>query len=90
MKRLPEQSGVYVVSDANNDRPIYAGQASNLRQRLQSQFGVDTRSQWKQLADALDAKYFPTSCKCTDRLAYQWHLVVRHRPRLNLMDPRLA
>jgi DNA modification methylase len=81
-KKFPDQSGVYVVAAASNRKPLYAGEASNLRQRLQFQFGTTTRPMWKKW-ESLTARYFATSCDYTDRLAYQHRLVVRERPELN-------
>ena len=86
IRKLPEQPGVYVVTAVSEKKPIYAGEASNLRQRLKNQFGPKTRPAWKAWSK-LTARYFPTSCPCTDRLAYQRRLVMQQRPLLNLPDP---
>ena len=85
LHRLPMQSGVYVVG-APGKSPLYAGQTNNLRQRIESQFGANTREEWQRFAKTLDAKYFLTSCTCTDRLAYQWRLVEKLQPPLNRPD----
>ena len=84
--KLPAAAGVYVVTSSADARPVYAGEASNLRERLQNQFGPKTRAAWKLWSDTLSAKFFPTSCSSTDRLAYQWRLVAREKPVLNLRD----
>jgi len=84
VQRLPAAPGVYVVAAAGDRKPLYAGQASNLRQRVQSQFGSKTKSLWKDRSTNLAARYFPTACGSLDRLAYQRRLVTVHSPQLNL------
>jgi DNA modification methylase len=84
-KKAPEQSGIYVVVARSNGEHLYAGEASNLRQRFRRQFGPKTRPLWKEW-ESLTARYFPTACGYTDRLAYQRRLIVKHRPVWNLPD----
>jgi site-specific DNA-methyltransferase (adenine-specific) len=86
MAQLPDQPGIYVVSGAADGKHLYAGEAANLRRRLCNQFGPATRPLWKRCAESLTARYFPTACACTDRLAYQRRLVARHRPMFNLPE----
>jgi hypothetical protein len=84
VQRLPAEPGVYVVTTAGDRKTLYAGQASNLRERVQSQFGSKTRSLWQARSAALAARYFPTACGSLDRLAYQRRLVTVHSPEFNL------
>jgi site-specific DNA-methyltransferase (adenine-specific) len=87
---LPEESGIYVVSSASDNKPLYAGESINLRHRIQSQFGPDTRATWQELSKVLTARYFPTTCPSTDRRAYQHLLVKYHNPALNLPDQKMV
>ncbi|HEX4143409.1 MAG TPA: DNA methyltransferase [Pirellulales bacterium] len=88
-RKLPESSGIYVVLGADQET-IYAGEAGNLRQRLAKQFGPKTRPLWRNLSECLTAKWSPIACRPSTRLAHQRRLVNRHRPLLNLPDPRFA
>ncbi len=88
-RKLPEASGVYVVIGAE-EKPIYAGEAGNIRQRLEKQFGDETKQLWKGLSMRLTARWSPISCRYSTRLAHQRRLIKRHRPLLNLLDPRLT
>ena len=88
VQRLPDFSGVYIVF-GEKSAPIYAGEANNLRDRLKRQFGQQTKSLWRDLSDSLTARFFPTDCTYSTRLAYQRRLVNRHRPKLNLIDSKI-
>jgi site-specific DNA-methyltransferase (adenine-specific) len=85
-RKLPESSGVYVVIGAEQET-IYAGEAGNIRQRLGD---PKTRQLWKNVSGCLTAQWSPISCRYSTRLAHQRRLVNRHRPLLNLPDPRFA
>lgn len=87
--KLPDGSGVYVVF-SDTQKPIYAGEANNLRERLQRQFGKQTKDLWRVHSKELTARFFPTECPYSTRLAYQRRLVMRHRPLLNLLDSKIA
>ncbi len=87
-KNVPEQSGIYVVT-ASDRKHLYAGEAGNLRQRLRRQFGDKARPRcWER--ESLTARYFPTTCAHTDRLAYQYRMIMEHRPELNFADSKSA
>ncbi|HEY1784173.1 MAG TPA: DNA methyltransferase, partial [Pirellulales bacterium] len=88
-RKLPESAGVYVVIGGDQET-IYAGEAGNIRQRLGKQFGPKTRHLWQDLSKCLTAKWSPIACRPSTRLAHQRRLVNRHRPLLNLPDPRFA
>jgi excinuclease UvrABC nuclease subunit len=90
LEKLPESPGVYVISAAEGKTSIYAGETSNLRQRIANQFSSATRPLWKDLSSSLIARYFPTSCVNTDRIAYQRRVIARHSPLLNLHDQTIA
>lgn len=88
-KLLPKTSGVYIVFGGR--KAIYAGEANNLRDRLDRQFSPTTRSEWRALSSSpLSAGFFPTECDYSTRLAYQRRLVNQHRPTLNVFDPIVA
>jgi len=85
---LPPSSGVYIVF-GDESLPIYAGEASNLRERVSKQFGKETKKLWQPISDSLTASFFPTDCPYATRLAYQRRLVNRHRPKLNVIDSKV-
>ncbi|MBS0209304.1 MAG: site-specific DNA-methyltransferase [Planctomycetes bacterium] len=85
--RLPDSSGVYIVF--GKDSPIYAGEANNLRERISRQFGDETEELWRALSRSLTARFFPTDCAFSTRLAYQRRLVNEHKPKLNLPDSKI-
>lgn len=87
IKRLPDFAAVYIV---RTSEVLYAGEAGNLRNRLLHQFGQATKEVWKQWPGRLITTYFPTECAYTDRLAYQRRLVMKHKPRLNLLERCIA
>jgi site-specific DNA-methyltransferase (adenine-specific) len=86
-RKAPSGPGIYVVG-SNSRKPLYVGGATNIRERLSTQFGSHTRHIWKELCDSLTVRYFEVSCPYTDRMAHQWRLVSRHQPPLNLLDSR--
>lgn len=89
IKKLPNSSGVYIVF-GGKQTAIYAGEANNLRDRIDRQFGLQMKSVWGDFSASLTAKFFPTDCPYSTRLAYQRRLVNQHQPKLNLHDSKLA
>ena len=87
--KIPDASGVYVVWGAGKET-LYAGEANNLRGRLQQQFSPQTKAFWKDFAGSLTARFFATDCPYSTRLAYQRRLIMAHRPRFNLPDLQIA
>jgi site-specific DNA-methyltransferase (adenine-specific) len=85
---LPNEPGVYMVLSSSKT-PLYAGAATNIRERIVKQFGDSTRELWSEFAESLAAKYLPISCRYTTRIAHQRRLIDRHEPLLNLPDTRL-
>ena len=83
-KAFPDEPGVYIVAGSKNE-PLYAGEASNLRLRLERQFSGEDCPLRSQVG-RLTARFFPTSCTSTDRLAYQFRVVKQQKPLLNLPD----
>ena len=83
-KLFPERAGIYVVTSADK-KPLYAGEASNLRHRIESQFAGSCPLGKKEVR-TLTARFFSTECPSTDRLAYQLRIVKKQRPLLNLPD----
>ncbi|HEY5315384.1 MAG TPA: DNA methyltransferase [Pirellulales bacterium] len=87
--QLPDLPGVYVVS-TSGEQSLYAGEASNLRDRLRKQFGSQTQNLWQAWSGPLTARFVPTTCPSSTRLAYQRRLVIRHEPLLNLPERQIA
>ena len=85
---VPDAPGVYIVF-GDKSKPLYAGEANNLRDRVKLHLGPETKEQWKNLSSSLTAKFFSTDCDYSTRLAYQWRLVSQHRPQLNLIDAKV-
>ena len=88
-QRIPDSSGVYVVWGAGKET-LYAGEANNLRGRLQQQFNSQTKPFWKEFGGSLTARFFATDCPYSTRLAYQRRLIMAHQPRFNLRDLHIA
>jgi len=86
--KLPNDPGVYVLA-SEKDELIYAGEASNLHDRVARRFG-SAASERIRIDGELLARFFVTSCSFTTRLAHQRRLVGSKCPRLNLPDTILA
>ena len=90
LKTLPEQPGVYLLTD-DNAKGIYAGEALNLRDRLTAQFGGQkVRKSWIQLSDSIRIQTFLTESSPTEMLAWQSCFVSKYKPKLNFQDLRTS
>jgi site-specific DNA-methyltransferase (adenine-specific) len=88
-RQVPDAAGVYVVLGSGGEA-LYAGEATNLRDRLLKQCGSKTRGLWKPWSDGLSVRYASIACPYSTRLAHQRKLILRHQPRLNLPDQKMA
>jgi excinuclease UvrABC nuclease subunit len=88
-RQVPDAAGVYVVLGSAGEA-LYAGEATNLRDRLLKQCGTKTRSLWKPWSEGLSVRCAPIACPYSTRLAHQRKLILRHEPRLNLPDQKMA
>ncbi|HEX4149485.1 MAG TPA: DNA methyltransferase, partial [Pirellulales bacterium] len=88
-RQVPESAGVYVVLGSSGEA-LYAGEATNLRDRLLKQCGSKAKSLWKPWSEGLSVRVAPIACPYSTRLAHQRKLILRHAPRLNLPDQKMA
>lgn len=80
--QLPRQPGVYIFRNRRNE-VLYVGKATNLRSRVRSYFGGDTRSKVPQLLKELERI---DHIVCSDPLEAEIHelrLIRRHDPHYN-------
>ena len=80
--QLPRQPGVYIFRNRKNE-VLYVGKATNLRSRVRSYFGGDTRSKVPQLLKELERI---DHIVCSDPLEAEIHelrLIRRHDPHYN-------
>lgn len=80
--QLPRQPGVYIFRNRKNE-VLYVGKATNLRSRVRSYFGGDTRSKVPQLLKELERI---DHIVCADPLEAEIHelrLIRRHDPHYN-------
>jgi hypothetical protein len=87
---LKQEPAVYLLSNASDRQPLYAGETSNLRARIELQCGEGHHELWRDHGKRLTLRFFLQDCPTTDRLAYQRRLVQRNAPRLNLLDQGIA
>jgi DNA modification methylase len=93
---VPETSGVFIVLGSNK-KAIYAGETSNLRERIQKNLREGLQKQLNSQSNASNkqsgefvARFSTTDCPVVTRLAYQRRLVLRHKPSLNVLDLKMA
>ncbi|MSV68907.1 MAG: DEDD exonuclease domain-containing protein, partial [Actinobacteria bacterium] len=80
--QLPRQPGVYIFRNRKNE-VLYVGKATNLRSRVRSYFGGDTRAKVPQLLKELERI---DHIVCSDPLEAEIHelrLIRRHDPHYN-------
>jgi site-specific DNA-methyltransferase (adenine-specific) len=86
---IPPTAGIYLVRKAQTRRPLYVGEALNLRSRLRQQFGENRAKSWKRRWGVqLEFAFFGVERDPNLLLAYQSLCVQRHSPQLNI--PELA
>jgi hypothetical protein len=84
--QLPAESGLYLLSGSGG-KPIYVGEALNLRSRLATKFGgEEQRQQWRAWSPEITLRFFPVDGTPTDLLAYLCLTLRTHKSRLNLRD----
>ena len=85
---LPEEAGLYLVSNKSKTQNYYAGSTLNLRKRLSDQFRFEVLEIWNQATGKMDLTLrFATSRPSSpELLAHQCLLVSEYQPTLNLAD----
>ncbi len=85
-RSVPDTSGVYLVT-GETGKPIYGGEALNLRRRLCKQFDSGRLGHWKMEWSASSVRYAVSpEANPTELLAYQSFLVLKHHPNLNYLQ----
>jgi excinuclease ABC subunit C len=82
---VPESPGIYIFKDANN-RIIYVGKSTNLKERLKSYFhkGADTRYQIGFLKDKIfDFEFILTGTE-KEALILENEFIKKYKPRFNI------
>ena len=85
LKHLPENSGVYVMLDENQN-VIYVGKAKNLKNRVRQYFfnGVKTEKVIAMVKNVVDFYYIITPNEI-DALSLENNLIKKHKPRYNVL-----
>ncbi|MFQ5731853.1 MAG: DNA methyltransferase [Planctomycetaceae bacterium] len=84
-RSVPASSGVYLLSESATQK-LYVGEALNLRNRLQLQFGQRRKRQWSAFSTSIFIQSMPTETATAGRLAWQSCLASKHKPRLNYVE----
>ena len=82
---LPELPGVYVVAGANAGN-LYAGETSNLRDRLHAQFAQTSRDSWEAIDSDMSIRTLTMEPHSVGKLAWQSCLAKKHKTRLNYAE----
>lgn len=86
LRNLPEEPGVYIMRDENNEI-IYVGKAINLKNRVRQYF-QSARNQHPKVAAMVeriaDLEYIITDSEL-EALILECNLIKKHRPRYNIM-----
>ncbi len=82
--QIAAQGGVYLLSGGRSR--LYAGEALNLRNRLEAQFGSGPLAAWQDLPGPLVVRTFVTEAAPSQMLAWQSCLVRKYKPRLNYRE----
>jgi len=85
---LPEEAGLYLVSNKSKTQNYYAGSTLNLRKRLSDQFRFDLLDIWNQATGKKDLtlRFATSKPSSPELLAHQCLLVSEYQPTLNLAD----
>jgi len=81
-KEIPEQPGIYLIV-GKKDEILYAGETSNLKQRLLAQSNSFQSSYWQEMTDDLSIKYGTVETDDLTNLAWQGCLAKKYKPVLN-------
>jgi site-specific DNA-methyltransferase (adenine-specific) len=88
--KIPNSRGAYLVVDADDERPLYAGESLDLRTRFTYQFSSETRKSIKSWGRRLALRFLLVEREPTRLLAYQSLFVRRFSPPHNLPDLAFA
>ncbi|MEX0677937.1 MAG: DNA methyltransferase [Pirellulales bacterium] len=87
VRGIPPRPGVYLLS-GNKSQKLYAGEALNLRSRLETQFESGRRVVLGRFPGPLSLRTFLTHTLPAEMLAWQSCLVRKYKPRLNYRELR--
>jgi excinuclease ABC subunit C len=82
-RKLPDQPGVYLFSDAKG-RVIYVGKARSIRKRVASHFSKQQVSGFGDLRRQIDGIDFLVTETEAEALLAEQQFIKRHRPRFNI------
>jgi excinuclease ABC subunit C len=82
-RKLPDQPGVYLFSDAKG-RVIYVGKARSIRKRVASHFSKPQISGFGDLRRQIDGIDFLVTETEAEALLAEQQFIKRHRPRFNI------
>ena len=85
LKKLPNQSGVYIMHDKNDDI-LYVGKAVNLKNRVSQYFQKSAKSPRieKMISKIVRFEYIVTDNE-VEALILECNLIKKHRPPYNVM-----
>jgi len=85
LKKLPQQSGVYIMHDENDDI-LYVGKAVNLKNRVSQYFQKSAKSPRieKMISKIVRFEYIVTDNE-VEALILECNLIKKHRPPYNVM-----
>ena len=81
--KLPRSTGVYILRN-NTGQIIYIGKAKDIRSRLQSYLGRDTRPYARHIVDNTDSIDFMITRNEKEALLLENQLIKAHKPRFNI------
>ncbi len=86
LKKLPQQSGVYIMHDVN-DEIIYVGKAINLKNRVRQYFQSEKNKSAKviQMVHHIDHFEYIVTDSELEALVLESNLIKEHRPKYNTM-----
>src|ERR671919_618979 len=82
-RRLPDQPGVYVFSDAEG-RVVYVGKARSIRKRVASHFSKQQVTGFGDLRPEIEGIDFLVTETEAEALLAEQQFIKRHRPRFNI------
>lgn len=83
INELPRSTGVYILRNAKG-QIIYIGKAKNIRSRLQSYLGRDTRPYATHIVNETDSIDFMITSNEKEALLLENQLIKAHKPRFNI------
>lgn len=85
LDQIPNGPGVYAIHDGN-DCFYYAGETSNLRERLKSHFNEQSIAHWESQGKEIEVSHQQVDTVDDYRLARQCYLLKWYKPAWNLVD----